>query len=116
MMENYRREYYANIPVPPRKPSPASDDSDDAYGPDYPPPRNYMSIRRGDTMAKAMDHLNAVIMAVQGITPEEAAARREKRVEEEELKAQEASRSKVVEWMNTSTGMPSVEQDRDGHS
>jgi hypothetical protein len=48
-----------------------------------------------------MDDLNSVLMAIQGITPQEAAKRREKWLREEELKAQEASRSKVVEWMNT---------------
>jgi hypothetical protein len=60
-----------------------------------------MSLRRGDGMAKAMDDLNSFLMAIQGITPQEAAKRREKWLREEELKAQEASRSKVVEWMNT---------------
>ena len=52
-------------------------------------------------MATAMDDLNLVLMLVEGITPEEAAIRREKQREEEELKAQEASRSKAIEWMKT---------------
>jgi hypothetical protein len=57
-----------------------------------------MSIRRGDARAKAMDDLNLVLMNLQGITPQEAATRRKKQIEEEELKNREASRIKVTEW------------------
>ena len=66
-------------------------------------PSSYMSIREGDEIGAAMDELNAVLMYLEGITPQEAANRREKRMEEEELKAQAASRSKVMEWMKTTT-------------
>lgn len=52
-------------------------------------------------MANAMDELNSVLMSIQGITPQEAANRRKKQMEEEELKAQEASQEKVMEWMKT---------------
>ncbi|KAI0246116.1 hypothetical protein BJV78DRAFT_1348806 [Lactifluus subvellereus] len=100
VMKSYRREHYAYIP--PRRPS--SNDDDDAHGPDPPTSlqrRPYMSIRRGGVMATAMDELNSVLMSLQGITPQEVANRREKRMEEEELKAQDASRSKVMEWMKT---------------
>jgi hypothetical protein len=110
VMENYRKGHYINIPAGP------SDESDevrdpayvpgnlvDCHDPDHPPTTSsrYTSTRTGDEMAKAMDDLNAFLMFVRGITPEEAAKRREKRMEEEELKAQEASRSKVMEWMKT---------------
>lgn len=37
----------------------------------------------------------------EGFTPEEAANKREKEEEEEKLKAQEASRNRVMEWMNS---------------
>ena len=57
----------------------------------------------GDTMGEVMDELNAVLMSLEGYTPQEASKRREKRREEEELKVQAASRSKVTEWMNTTT-------------
>jgi hypothetical protein len=57
---------------------------------------------RGDTMAKAMDELNLDLMNLQGITPQEAANRREKQMEEEKQKAQEINQSKVTEWMKTS--------------
>jgi hypothetical protein len=122
VMENYRKGHYINIPA--IEPSPPtdnyegpSDESDDkvrgptyvpgnpvdCHDPDHPPTTSsrYTSTRTGDEMAKAMDDLNAFLMFVRGITPEEAAKRREKRMEEEELKAQEASRSKVMEWMRT---------------
>ncbi|KAH9062560.1 hypothetical protein EDB83DRAFT_2315423 [Lactarius deliciosus] len=89
VMRNYRKEHYINIPAV--EPSPRTDNYDG----------HYISTRTGDVMAKAMDDLNAFLMFVRGITPEEAAKRREKRMEEEELKAQEAIRSKVMEWMRT---------------
>ncbi|KAH9008766.1 hypothetical protein EDB84DRAFT_1671824 [Lactarius hengduanensis] len=89
VMGNYRQEHYINIPA--IEPSPPTDNYEG----------HYISTRTGDVMAKAMDDLNAFLMLVRGITPEEAAKRREERMEEEELKAQEASRSKVMEWMRT---------------
>ncbi|KAH9174872.1 hypothetical protein EDB89DRAFT_1948327 [Lactarius sanguifluus] len=114
VMESYHREHYADIPVPPRRrhsddsDGPSSDEldaprhcEDPDHAPTSPRRRQHMSLREGDEMAKAMDDMNAVLMFVRGITPEEAAKRREKRMEEEELKAQEASRSKVMEWMGT---------------
>ncbi|KAH8988298.1 hypothetical protein EDB86DRAFT_2051219 [Lactarius hatsudake] len=89
VMGKYRKEHYINIPAV--EPSPPTDNYDG----------HYISTRTGDVMTKAMDDLNAFLMFVRGITPEEAAKRGEKRMEEEELKAQEASRSKVMEWMRT---------------
>jgi len=106
IMKSYRTEHYAHIPVLPREPP--SDDNDDTPEPDdprdadytpVPRRRRYPSTRRGDGMAKTMDELNLVLMLLSGTTPEEVAKRREKRIEEEERVAQEASRSKVTEWM-----------------
>ena len=122
VMGNYRSEHYINIPaISPGPPihggedlpfnDPYDPDFDpnapaDSHDPDHPPTtlsqrRHYTSTRTGDVMAKAMDELNIALMFVSGITPQEAADRREKQMEEEELKAQEASRSKVTEWMKT---------------
>ncbi|KAH8994522.1 hypothetical protein EDB92DRAFT_1943833 [Lactarius akahatsu] len=111
----YRNELYVDNPA--ASPSPSTDNYEDevhdptnvpgnlvdCHDPDHVPTTSsrYASTRTGDEMAKAMDDLNAVLMLVRGITPEEAAKRRERRMEEEELKAQEASRSKVMEWMRT---------------
>ena len=53
-------------------------------------------------MEKAMDELNLGLMCLQGTTPQEAADRQEKQMEEEEQKAHEASHSKVTEWIKTS--------------
>ncbi|KAH8995966.1 hypothetical protein EDB92DRAFT_1844190 [Lactarius akahatsu] len=84
VMGNYRKEHYIKIPA--IEPSPPTDNYEG----------HYISTRTGDEMAKAMDDLNAFLMFVRGITPEEATKRREERMEEEELKAQEASQSKVM--------------------
>ncbi|KAI0256175.1 hypothetical protein BJV78DRAFT_1169769, partial [Lactifluus subvellereus] len=77
VMKSYRREHYADIPR-----MPPSNNDDDASGPDPPTSlqrRPYMSIRRGDVMGTAMDKLYSVLMSLQGITPQEAANRRELR-------------------------------------
>jgi hypothetical protein len=47
-----------------------------------------------------MDELNIFLMYIHGITPGMAAERRQKEIEREERAAQEASRSKVMEWRN----------------
>jgi hypothetical protein len=52
-------------------------------------------------MAAAMDKLNAYIMLLQGISPEDADKKCEKRMEEEKQIAQQASAKKVMEWMRT---------------
>jgi hypothetical protein len=116
LMRRFHDNHYSNIPVPP--PSPPSNDSDplsdnpnvsessseDHPGPDHPLPaslqgRCYKSTRGGDVMVKVMDDLNLVLMTLQGVTPQELVCRREEQMEEEELRAQIASRSKVLEWI-----------------
>jgi len=77
----------------------STNEQDDARGPDYPSPtslqrRGYTSISREDEREAAMDELNYFFMSLQ---PQEVANRRK----EEELKAREASRSKVDEWLIT---------------
>jgi hypothetical protein len=78
VMDEYRQNYHADIPPFPRGPPTARDESG---------------------LSKAMDELNVFLMHIHGITPEEAAERRQKEIEQEERAAQEASRSKVIEWM-----------------
>ena len=80
-MKAYRNEHYAQIPPPP---------SD---------PRKRHTPRRSG-LEETMDELNMVLMYIHGITPEMAAERRQKEIEREERAAQEASRSKVMEWRN----------------
>jgi len=60
-------------------------------------------VRRGYKTARAMDELNLVLMSLCGTTPDEVARRRENEMEEEEQKAQEAGKRKVVEWLQTDT-------------
>jgi hypothetical protein len=86
---------FRHFPV--RAPPDDTDDTDDTFEPG----NRYTSTRRVESdLAKAMDELNMVLMYVTcGITPEEAAERRQKEIEQEERAAQEASRSKVMEWM-----------------
>ncbi|KAF8554880.1 hypothetical protein OG21DRAFT_1411748 [Imleria badia] len=103
IMVNYFGTNYKDIPPFPRQKDDNGEDTsqlpepDNSQDPTYVPPR---SIRRGDAMATAMDDLNSFLMLLHGITPQEAAIRREKQVEEE-LMAQKATRSKVMEWMKT---------------
>jgi hypothetical protein len=125
VMDNYRREHYAQIPPLPRDPPDDTDDTDDTFQPDNTdseytpgdtsesdiptdsdyklpePGERYTSTRRRDDgdLSRAMDELNMVLMYVtRGITPNEAAERRQKEIEQEERAAQEAGRSKVMEW------------------
>ena len=94
-MDDYRQTHYANItPLPPAP----QDDPDDPY---HKPPEPGKCYRRDESdLSKAMDELNIVLMYIHGITPEVAAERRQKEKEQEERAAQEASRSKVMEWRN----------------
>ena len=81
-MNAYRNEHYAQIPPP----SPA-------------PRKRYAPTRRSG-LEETMDELNMFLMCIHGITPEMAAERRQKEIDREERVAQEASRSKVMEWRN----------------
>ena len=92
VMESYQHQRYTNITALPGNPP----RDDDGYR-----RRHHTPERKRDVMAEAMDELNLVLMRLSGIMPEEAAERREKQMEEEELKVQEASQIKVTEWMKT---------------
>ena len=99
----YRDEHYVGIPALTRaQPDDDADDTpvpDDRKDADYkpsPPPRK----RRRNALEETMDELNLYLMYIQGITPEMAAERRQKEVEQEEQAALEANRSKVTEWRN----------------
>jgi hypothetical protein len=109
-MRAYRDEHYAQISPPPPPPPPSSqdDDTDVTPGPDdlndpnyepLPSRKRYTPTRRSG-LEEAMDELNMFLMHIHGITPEMAAERNQKEIEREEQAAQEASRSKVMEWRN----------------
>jgi hypothetical protein len=104
-MKAYRNEHYAQIPPPPSRPF-SPEDTDVPSGPDDPkdadyiptkPRKPYRSTRRSG-LEETMDELNMFLMHIHGITPEMAAERNQKEIEREEQAAQEASRSKVMEW------------------
>jgi len=125
-MEAYHNEHYAQIPLPP--PSSQDDDTDVTSGPEDPndldydplddtdvtpgpedlndpnyeplPSRKRYTPTRRSGLEEAMDELNMFLMHIHGITPEMAAERNQKEIEREEQAAQEASRSKVMEWRN----------------
>jgi hypothetical protein len=99
-MKEYREEHYADI-TPLSSPSPPPDDTDDTVHPPEPRRQRYTSTRRDESdLAKAMDELNMILMYIHGTTPEVAAERRQRKIEQEERAAQEASRTKVMEWIN----------------
>jgi len=106
VMGEYRKIHYANIKPPSRAPPDDTDDASDpgeTSGTEYQPRRTLKSgprerKRDESDLAKAMDELNVVLMYIHGITPGEAAKRRQKEIEQEERAAQEAGRRKVMEW------------------
>ena len=102
MIEAYFKSQYE--PVLQRRPIPPCDGEGDPKDADYKPGASqtqYTSTRREDRLVKGMNELNTVLMYLNGVSPQEAANLSKKRLEEEERIAQEASRSKVMEWMTT---------------
>jgi hypothetical protein len=106
-MEGYRDQHYVNIPPIPSAPPDAADDTDATSVPDDDNDPDYVPTAGPTGLEETMDELNLVLMFLHGITPEMAAERRQKEIEREEGLAQEASRSKVMEW-RTSTEMYSL--------
>jgi len=101
-------KHYQSIPIPP--PSELSNDDDDIQdsndlnGGDYEPDgqRRRRNHRSEDEMLRAMDYVLALSMFAKGTTPQLMAPGRQKREEEAELRAKEASRVKVQQWKETS--------------
>ena len=86
VMQQRFTESYASIPIPPAPPH-TSDDDDIDMSPE---------------MLQAMDDIRALSMLLKGTTPELMAAERQRQVEAEELRAKEASKLKVQQWMQNS--------------
>ena len=106
-MKTYHKEHYAKIePRRPALPDDNLDDTDVPSEPEDPKDTNYSphGSRKRYTptgtsgLEETMDELNRFFMRIYGITPEMSAERRQKEIEREERAAQEASRSKVMEW------------------
>jgi hypothetical protein len=111
VMQQRFLERYESIPIPPA--SPHSSDSDGSSAPDGPgdddsdlpnrqPRRRNHSSTMSDEMLRAMDNVLALSVLLKGTTPELMAAERQRREEAEELRAKEASRVKVQQWMQSS--------------
>ena len=102
-------EHYKSIPIPAAS---HSSDSDSFPEPDDPNDGDYIPNRRprgrnhsakmSDGMLRAMDNVLALSMLLKGTTPESMATERQRREEAEELRAKEASRVKVQQWMQSS--------------
>ena len=104
VMMNYHTERYQPIPLISRS-VPSSDknyfeESGDSRDIGHEPHTQAQKhdMRRAD-MVMAMDELNTALMYLSGTTPEEVAIKQERRMEEEELMAKEASHRRVTEWM-----------------
>ncbi|KAF8347106.1 hypothetical protein F5887DRAFT_48592 [Amanita rubescens] len=110
VMEQRFAEHYKSIPIPPAPPysgdsdgySEPDDPKDGDYIPDIRPRGRNHSAKMSDEMLRAMDKVLALSMLVKGTTPELMAAERQRREEAEELRAKEASRVKVQQWMQSS--------------
>jgi hypothetical protein len=99
-MQQRFEDKYLSIPIPP-----VSDPSDSGTDNDNPDKQHKGKRLRSDMsegMLLAMDNVLLLSMLMKGITPQDMAAKRQKREEEEELRSQEASRTKVEEWMRHS--------------
>ena len=66
--------------------------------------RNNHARRPQDSMIEAMDNMNALMMRMNGITPEVRAAKWQREEEEKQLKDKEVSQSKVLEWRSNLMG------------
>ena len=104
-LEAYCIGHYAQIPPTSSAPPGGIDDTDVTSGPDDPndsdhKPRKRHTRTTRSGLEETMDELNMFLMHIHGITPEMAAERRQREIERKEQVAQEASRSKVMEWRN----------------
>jgi hypothetical protein len=101
---------YKSIPIPPASPHSSDGDSssepddpdDDDYIPNRQPRGRNHSVNMSDEMFRAMENVLALSMLLKGTTPELMATERQRREEAEELRASEASRVKVQQWMQSS--------------
>ncbi|KAK2464379.1 hypothetical protein APHAL10511_003526 [Amanita phalloides] len=114
VMQQRFAERYESIPIPPASlHSSDSNSSLEPGGPDggdcipnrQPRGRNHSS-NMSDGMLRAMNDVLVLSMLLKGTTPELMATERQRREEVEELRAKEASRVKVQQWIQSS---PNIE-------
>ncbi|EDR02529.1 uncharacterized protein LACBIDRAFT_332334 [Laccaria bicolor S238N-H82] len=114
LMERRFTESYASIPIPPTPPSPRTKDDSDMESDDS---KKKQKRRRHSDMSpemlQAMDDILALSMLMKGRTPKSMAAEAQRQEKVEELRAKEASKVKVQQWMQNSD---SCCRDFDGES
>ena len=91
VMQQRFTKCYEPIPLPPSPPD-TSDDGNQR--------KKHSDV--SSEMLQAMDDIRALSMLVKGTTPELMAAERQRQAETEELRAKEASKVKVQQWMQNS--------------
>jgi hypothetical protein len=111
LMQQRFTESFKAIPIPPAPPYISDDDddiypeSDDSKDLSYSPvEKKQQRKKHSDTspeMLQAMDDIHALSMLLKGMTPELLAAERQRQAEVEELRAKEASKVKVQQWINS---------------
>ena len=94
LMRQRFTECYESIPRPP---APSRTSESDDNGQDMSP-----------EMLQAMDDIRALSMLVKGTTPELMAAERQRQEEAEGLRAKEASKMKVQQWMQNVESVCSI--------
>ena len=97
LMQQRFTECYEPIPLPPSPPD-TGDDSDQQ--------KKHSDV--SPEMLQAMDDIRALSMLVKGTTPGLMAAERQRQAEVEELRAKEASKIKVQQWMQNSEAVCSI--------
>jgi hypothetical protein len=111
LMQEHFTDHYESIPIPPAPQPPSNNNSspepdnptDCVYVPNRQPRGRNHDTDMSDGMLQAMDNILALSMLVKGTSPESMAAERQRREEAKELRAKEASRVKVQEWMRSSS-------------
>jgi hypothetical protein len=105
-MQQRFAEHYQNIPIPPASPPSSSDDgseNDDPNDPDYQrntrPRGRYHRSKMSDGMLRAMDDVLLLSRLLKGQSPQSIAAEQQRQEEAADLRAMEASRAKVQQWM-----------------
>jgi hypothetical protein len=105
-MQQRFAELYQNIPIPPASPPSGSDydsEDDDPDDPDHQPntrPRGrHHRSKMSDGMLRAMDDVLLLSRLLRGQSPQSIAAEQQRQEEAADLRAMEASRAKVQQWM-----------------
>jgi hypothetical protein len=105
-MQQRFAEHHQNIPIPPASPpSGSNDDSEDddpddtGYQPNTRPRGRHHRSKMSDGMLRAMDDVLLLSRLLKGQSPQSIAAEQQRQEDAADLRAMEASRAKVQQWM-----------------